>query len=196
MSEEIELKLLKEIEELKQEIKALKGEQTESLPIYNYSKMDFKDLERLFSVKKNFSDEPFQDWFNYDIEISDNDIEFLKILLSKYGKFIKSYKKETLKANFIIPIIKKVDFLSIEHEISNFYEEVITYQTGRFILSGVTDFVVSKGLEFSKKPYFFIQEFKKSKENSDPEPQLVAELITGITLNNFKTITNIDKGKN
>jgi hypothetical protein len=43
-------------------------------------------------------------------------------------------------------------------------------------------------LEYSEKPYFFIQEFKKGKESGYPEPQLLAELIAGVELNNFQTM--------
>ena len=40
----------------------------------------------------------------------------------------------------------------------------------------------------AKKPYFFIQEFKKRKNNGFPEPQLLAELISAVELNNWQTI--------
>jgi len=69
-------------------------------------------------------------------------------------------------------------------ETSHFYEEVITYENENFIFTGTTDFIVSKGLEYSEKPYFFIQEFKKGIKGSDPEPQLLAELISAVELNN------------
>ena len=41
-------------------------------------------------------------------------------------------------------------------------------------------------MEYSEKPYFFIQEFKKGKEAYYPESQLLAELIAGVELNDFK----------
>jgi len=188
MSEELELKLLREIEELKNELKLLKGESKDKLKQYSYSKMDFKTLKELFNIKKSFIDEVFKSWFDLQIEIKDEDLSFLKKLLQKYGKFIKAYKEETLKANFIIPIINRVDFLNFEKEISSFYEEIITYKTDDFILSGSVDFVLSRGLEYSEKPYFFIQEFKRDKESSDPEPQLLAEMIAGVELNSWKQI--------
>lgn len=188
MSEELEQKLLRKIEYLEREIKSLKGEDTSEIPIYHYSKITFSILHKLFNLKKMYTEDIFQEWFNSDIHVSDGEIQFLEKLLSKYGKFLRAYKEETLKANFIIPILNQVDFLILEKGISGFYEEVITYKTDSFIISGNTDFVVSKGLEYCEKPYFFIQEFKKSKEVSDPEPQLLAELICAIELNNFNSI--------
>lgn len=176
---------LERIEQLEREIRELKGlKEANAKELFSYSKITLEELKRVVKLKKIFDDTPFEKWFSLDKEIPQEDSTFLKILLSKYGKFIKSYEEETLKANFIIPIINRVDFLSIELETAPFYEEMITYETENFIFSGTTDFMVSKGLEYSEKPYFFIQEFKKGKFNSDPEPQLLAELISAIELNN------------
>ncbi|MBU1667735.1 hypothetical protein KKC13_04895 [bacterium] len=180
---------LERIEQLEREIRVLKGLKAESgIETFSYSKIGLKELKRVVSLKKSFDDTPFEKWFFFDKEIISDDRIFLEILLSKYGKFIKSYQEETLKANFIIPIINRVDFLSIEMETAPFYEELITYETEKFIFTGTTDFIVSKGLEYSEKPYFFIQEFKKGKLNSDPEPQLLAELISGVELNSWESI--------
>jgi hypothetical protein len=84
--------------------------------------------------------------------------------------------------------LNKIDFLSSEYEYAGLYEETLYYEADNFIFNGTTDFVVSKGLIKSEKPYFFIQEFKRNEENSFPRPQLVAELISAIELNNWKTI--------
>lgn len=70
----------------------------------------------------------------------------------------------------------------------DFYELQISYKTSQFKLSGTVDFVVSEGLVESKKPYFFIQEFKRSEEYGNPRPQLLAELISAVELNNWKFI--------
>ncbi len=172
---------LEEIEELKR----LKLEKQKS---YSYSKITFSDLHNLVELKKRFDDKPFKEWFESEISIKSEDLEFLENLIFKYGKFLRAYKEETLKANFIIPIINRVDFLSLEKEISNFYDEPIEYKSDKFTITGEVDFVISKGLEYSEKPYFFIQEFKKGKENSDPEPQLLAELIAGVELNSWQSI--------
>jgi len=90
--------------------------------------------------------------------------------------------------NFIVPILTKIRFKSYENKMRDFYELQLTYKTSRFILNGTVDFVVSEGLVDSKKPYFFIQVFKRSEEYGNPRPQLLAELISAIELNNWKLI--------
>ena len=160
----------------------------EDIPIYYFSKIKDNELRQLVNIKQKFSTEIFDNWFNNKIIIKDNDIQFLTQLLNKEFNFIRIYKEEDLKVKFIAPILNQIDFRNIDKEIRDFYEEKIIYETDQFILTGATDFLISKGLEYSEKPYFFIQEFKKGKESSYPESQLLAELIAGVELNNFKTI--------
>ncbi len=185
MSEEIEIKLLQEIEELKREIKELKGEESENKKSYSFSQITMQTLSELVNLKKSYTNEIFNEWFNNNLIIKDEEIAFLKALLNEEKNFIKEYSEEDLKVNFIAPIIKRVNFKSIEFEFRDFYEFALTYESEKFIFKGNVDFVVSKGLDRAKLPYFFIQEFKKSEDYSNPRPQLLAELISAVELNNF-----------
>ncbi len=162
--------------------------QKEEIPIYTFGTISFQDLEHLVSIKRNISTDVFRSWFGAEIQISHNDRVFFDDLIRENYFLIESYNEEELKVKFISPILNRVKFTDVEHEIRDFYEEKITYKTDRFILTGTTDFLVSKGLEYSKKPYFFIQEFKKTIRNDDPRPQLLAELISAVELNGFKVI--------
>ena len=156
------------------------------IPTYQYSKIRDIELEELFFIEKNIKKTNyFDEWFSYCYNFSNEEIVFFEKLIEKNRPLISDYNEEDLKANFIIPLINKVDFFLLDKRIRGFYEEKLIYKTERFIFKGTTDFVVSKGFKRPKEPYFFIQEFKKGKENSDPEPQLLAELISAIELNGF-----------
>ena len=158
------------------------------IPIYTFGAISFKDLEFIVSLKRNISTIVFNDWFEAEIQINQNDQVFFDNLIRENYFLIESYNEEELKVKFISPILNHVKFTDVVYEIRDFYEQQMTYKTDRFILTGTTDFLVSKGLEYSKKPYFFIQEFKKSIRNDDPRPQLLAELISAVELNDFKVI--------
>jgi uncharacterized protein YfkK (UPF0435 family) len=188
MSEEIELRLLREIEELKQQLNTLKGEDNSGIISYNFSNIKESDLSNIFDIEKKLDDKIFNKWFNNNIDIKIYILEFLKNLIDENKFLIKDYHEEDLKVNVIIPILNLIKFKSYENEFRDFYELQLEYKTDDFILKGTSDFVVSKGLLKSKKPYFFIQEFKKGKVISDPEPQLLAELISAVELNNWKSI--------
>ncbi len=173
---------LEEIEELRK----LKLEKQKS---YNFSNITFTDIYKLFDISEELRDlHIFKSWFEKDIKIKSEDLIFLKELLDREIIFINRYKEEDLKVNFISQILYRVNFKILDKKIRDFYDEKLTYKTDKFSINGECDFVVAYGLEVSQTPYFFIQEFKKSVSNSDPRPQLLAELICAVELNNFKSI--------
>ncbi len=188
MNSEIELKLLKEIDKLKKELSILKGKDENQIPTFQYSKIKDIDLKKLFDIEKNLDESIFDEWLNNKIEIDNSIKMFLKDLIDDNKSLIETYAEEDLKVNFIVPILTKIRFKSYEKKMRDFYELQLTYKTSRFILNGTVDFVVSEGLVDSKKPYFFIQEFKRSEEYGNPRPQLLAELISAIELNDWKLI--------
>lgn len=188
MTNELELMLLKEIEELKQEIRSIKGETQELKPVYQYSKIRDSDLESLVDIEKNLDKSVFKAWFESSITIDDS-VEALFIELIKDNELLMdSYSEEDLKVNFLVPVLNKVHFKSFENNVRDFYELPLRYETDNFIFNGTTDFVVSSGLVKSKTPYFFIQEFKRSEEYGNPRPQLLAELISAVELNHWQSI--------
>ncbi|EJF07188.1 hypothetical protein ThvES_00007490 [Thiovulum sp. ES] len=174
---------LEELEELRQKKLEMVGE----IPSFSYSKIRKEDLENLFVLERNFDKTVFSSWFENHLEICEETKEFLRDLLKKESDFIQIYKEEDLKVKFLSPILNRVDF-KIKYQIRDFYEENLLYKTDKFILNGTTDFLVSKGFERAEKPYFFIQEFKKGREFSDPEPQLLAELIAGLEISKASQI--------
>lgn len=186
MNTEIELKLLQEIAELKQQIAILTGKN--KIPTYQYSKIRDIDLKKLFTIEKNLDQSIFKAWLNNNIYIDDPTERFLADLIETNKALLASYSEEDLKVKFIVPILNKICFQSYRKKIRDFYEVAMSYQTNQFILNGTVDFVVSEGLVESKKPYFFIQEFKRHEEYSNPRPQLLAELISAVELNDWQFI--------
>ncbi len=158
------------------------------IPTYYYSQITFKDLKKLFDIKNHTNFDIFDIWFNNNIELKSDDVQFLIDLIRNHEILIDSYKEEDLKVKFITPILNRIQFLDLNIPFRDFYEEQLTYKTDHFILTGVTDFLISKGLEFPDEPYFFIQEFKNSIKNDDPRPQLLAELISAVELNHFSSM--------
>ncbi|MCK5876059.1 MAG: hypothetical protein KAG43_00370 [Candidatus Marithrix sp.] len=188
MNTDIELKLLKEIEELKRKFNILEGKDNDQIPTYQYSKIRDVDLRQLFDIEKKLNKNIFNDWFNNDICLTTDIVVYLQELIEQNRGLIDDYNEEDLKIYLISPLLNKINFVLKNKEIRGFYELPMKYATDKFILNGTVDFVVSKGLFQSKKPYFFIQEFKRSEEYGNPRPQLLAELITAIELNDWKFI--------
>ena len=181
--------LLKENEELRKLLllNGIKEEKKEEVKTYRFSQID-DDLEELVDIKRIYKQTIFEEWFSFDYNI-DKDVEsFLQKLLDKNAQLILDFYEEDLKAYFIIPLINKIDFLMMEEEIRGFYDAPLTYKTDKFIFSGESDFMISSGIQRAKKPYFFIQEFKKGIKPTNPRPQLLAEMISAVELNKTKSM--------
>jgi hypothetical protein len=188
MRSEFETQLLQEIEELKRKVSFLEGKKTPPVPTYQYSKIRDRDLTSLFEIERNIDQHRFDEWFDRSVDIDRETEAFLAELLDENAVLMDSYGEEDLKINFIGPLLKRVRFASFEKRIRDFYEMSMTYATIRFVFNGTVDFVVAEGLVESKRPYFFIQEFKRGEEYGNPRPQLLAELISAVELNAWATI--------
>jgi hypothetical protein len=186
MSETEKLQLLiRENQALKKKLNL----EIEEIPSYSFSQITLLELRSIVKIKLKLNYAKFNDWFNHsNITLDNTDISFLENLITKHAFSIDTYKEETLKIKFISPILNRIDFSDLEKEICDFYDESLTYKTEKFILTGKVDFMVSKGYFYSEKPYFFIQEFKPSTTAKNPQPQLLAELIAAVELNQFTAI--------
>ena len=151
------------------------------IPTYQYSKIRDKELETLFNIEQKLAYNKFDEWFDNDVELSNDNTIFLEKLLEEEKDYIGLYDEEDLKMRFLSPILRLVNFKT--KYFRDFYDEKLTYKTDKFILNGEVDFIISSGLRKAKKPYFFIQEFKRSEEYGNPRPQLLSELISAIELN-------------
>ncbi len=183
--------LLKKNQELEKRILALEGIKKKTVPkisTYSFSRITDTILENLVNIEKNYNRSVFDKWFNFEYEINRDEAKFLSDLIEKNEPLIFNYHEEDLKANFIVPLINKVNFFMMKAKIRNFYHEPLIYKSKNFIFNGKVDLVVSSGLEKAKRPYFFIQEFKKEEEFRSPRPQLLAEMISAVELNKTKSM--------
>ena len=166
-------------------------EKNEKKISYSYSKMTYIKLKGLVNIKRILDKSIFDNWFNSDIKLENSLLLFLENLLEQKGDLINLYNEEDLKMQFIAPILNHINFTILDKEIRFFSEESLNYEADNFIFNGAPDFFIAKGLEIPQKSYFFIQEFKQSEKYGNPRPQLLAELISAVELNNWKTIKGV-----
>ena len=98
---------------------------------------------------------------------------------------LDGWLEEELKMNLLAPIFLLSE-LKEPQKIGVFYERPITAEIGAARISVVTDCMVASVFGFTspRTPYFFLQEFKKSKgDKQDPEGQMLAAMIAAQHLN-------------
>jgi len=91
MNTEIELKLLKEIEELKRKVNILEGKDENQIPTYQYSQIKDVDLKKLFDIEQNLDNSIFDEWLNNEIEIDSSIEVFLKDLIEDNKSLIERF---------------------------------------------------------------------------------------------------------
>jgi len=169
-----------------QEFTRLKELENNNTKTYSFSKMRDSELTQLFDIEQKINKNIFNSWFDNDISVTKDTYNFLVELLEEEKEYISFYDEEDLKMRFLSPILLKVNFKNTDFR--DFYDEKLVYKTEEFILKGEVDFTISTSLRVAKKPYFFIQEFKRVEDYSNPRPQLLAELIAGVELNSWDSI--------
>ncbi len=99
---------------------------------------------------------------------------------------IDGWFEEELKMKLLSPILFLADLTELK-KIGVFFERPISAEFEQGKISVVTDCMVSSVYGFTTPgtPYFFMQEFKKSKgDKQDPEGQMLAAMIAAQHLNN------------
>ncbi len=155
---------------------------------YNFSTIKYSKLEEIVDIGIVNNLAKFDEWFETPYQIKEQDTIFFGNLIEKHRTRMSFYMEEDLKAKFIIPILNLVDFMVAP--ISDWYDGSLSGMVNGVEIKGFADFMVATGIDQAKKPYFFIQEFKPSIPDRNPEVQLLAELLIAIEKNK----TNIMRG--
>jgi hypothetical protein len=154
----------------------------------NKIKAEFNTLFEYFNLKWLKKDNLiFKNWLVTDSFALDKDSELILKHIEPYiEKEIEGWFEEELKMNLLSPIFILSQIKESE-KIGLFFERPITAELEQGKISVVTDCMVSSifGVTAPQTPYFFMQEFKKSKgDKQDPEGQMLAAMIAAQHLNN------------
>ncbi len=153
----------------------------------SFNKIKIDDLVEFINIREINERQIFHEWFDYNYKLTREDKTFLNQLIDKYRSFIYNFVEEELKIKFIAPILNRVDFFS--KDVKDWYERPLKAKVNKVWLRGTVDYMVAKGISVPKRPYFFIQEFKKARgSDSDPKAQLLAEMLAAMTLNKINVM--------
>jgi len=159
----------------------------------NFSSINISDLEKIVKLTVDLKEQYFHEWFNFDYELNSDENIFLANLLKKINnqsRFkIGEFSNEEIKMKFISLLLNKVDFIGLNYQ--DWYERQMKAKINGILFNGTTDFLVASGEFEPEKPFFFIQEFKKSFKSNSPVGQILAEMM--VAIENNKSI-NIIRG--
>lgn len=147
----------------------------------SFSRISFEDLLELVDIREVMDYSVFEDWFRFDYSLNPEEEAFLEDLLTRNLRFVDTYLEEELKAQFIIPLLNKVNFF--HGQARGWYERPLQARINEVLLHGRTDYMVARGIETPREPYFFIQEYKQELGDRHPKNALLAEMMVALELN-------------
>lgn len=160
----------------------------ETIPIK--LKSDIEDVLDAFALNRNTECELLDKWLSVPYEFDDAD----KTLLEKKRKQLieegEFWNEEELKMRFLAFLLEIAD-IDEKGKIKVFFERPMYAIVNGYELNVICDAMVAtpKGIGKPKKPYFFLQEFKKQKNSADAEGQmLIAMLIAQVENSNNKPV--------
>lgn len=140
-------------------------------------------IENEFELRRILEWDVLWEWLSEsNFEVNNNEQNSLERLIRASYLRINGWNEETLKINFISPVLSLIDF-NYKY-LGSFADEKLEAEFEHYILSGKADWMVAKGIDRPEFPYFFLHEYKRGKSESDPEGQLLAAMITAQHLNN------------
>lgn len=117
-----------------------------------------------------------------------NELLQLQNLIQKSQNQIQYWNEQEIIINLIAPILAIADLNGDNYK--TFFERQISSTVQNKKLTGTVDMMVAFGIHNPIKPYFFIQEYKRSKlgADSDPLAQLLAEMLVAQQINQITTV--------
>ena len=149
-------------------------------PKINFEKIDKAFIEREFNIERVKQNDTLSRWVadNGDNEYPEQ-LDDYRLL---FEDRMEDVNEETLKMNFISFVLNSVQFNGKNY--TAFADERLEAEFDTMIVSGKADWFVAKGKYKPETPYFFLQEYKRTKRgNSDPDGQLLAEMLVVRKLN-------------
>lgn len=162
-------------------------------------KSDIDDIFDAFAFKRSTKCEILNHWFSTTsklTEIQEAILEEKRLLLIEEGD---GWNEEELKMQFLAFLLDIVR-INEPDKIKLFYERPLSAIIDNYELNVICDAMVAtpKGIGKPKKPYFFLQEFKKQKNAPDAEGQMLMAMLVAQheNQNNFPIYGCYLQGKN
>ena len=143
-----------------------------------------------FHIKKIKNCEHLDELLTGQTTLTSVEKAILDMALERYEQTSDGWNEEELKMNFISAILMVAN-PNIPSVCKIFFERPLSGVINNYVLYVKTDCFVASYNEagLPVKPYFFLQEFKKQKQNEDAEGQmLLAMLIAQADNNNQKPV--------
>lgn len=140
-------------------------------------------LSERFGLERTYDHPILLEWLNCVAEIDAFETETLMRIRKTMLRYVDYWNEDEVKLKFIGHIITLANYDSnkISAFANRYFEGMVDGET----LSGRPDFIVAKGKQEMKSPFFFLHEYKKELDNDseDPAGQLLVAMLLAYEYN-------------
>jgi hypothetical protein len=140
-----------------------------------------QEVEDTFGIEKVKDYQPMKDWLSADtshIKIEGWLLQ-LQELVSENADY---WNEDELKMQFIAPLLSFINFQT--QYFKPFSQRRLRAEVNGIEIGGVVDYMVARGKQLPKHPYFFVHEYKQeAKRDTDPKGQLLVEMVAANAAN-------------
>ena len=140
-------------------------------------------LYERFDLERTYDHILLTEWLKTYAEIDVFETEMLMRIRKTMLRYVDYWNEEEVKLKFIGHIITLANYDSnkVSAFANRYFEGVVDDET----LSGIPDFMVARGKQEMKSPFFFLHEYKKELDNDSPDPagQLLAAMLLAYECN-------------
>ncbi len=143
----------------------------------------FEDINQEFGYVRHYKGfEILENWLKAENPVTKPERNSLQILANEFLYNMEAWNDDELRFFFISPLVNLVDFYGKTYK--PFTQRSLSSAIVDYEVSGITDFLVSEGIQTTKPSYFFFHKYNKVKRrNHDILGQLLAEMIVAQQLN-------------
>ncbi|MEZ0541294.1 hypothetical protein [Fibrella arboris] len=141
--------------------------------------LDIDSILVQFNLPRLRSGDLIDQWTTATGTLTEGDMERVKKLHKKALRSGDGWNEEELKMKFVSILFDVAD-LEADDKIASFFERPMTATINHVRISVICDCLLasSAGIATPRTPYFFLQEFKKQKgDSNDPEAQMLAAML-------------------
>ena len=144
----------------------------------------YEEIGDTFGMKRLYKHKLWEELSKLKFDESHKHKETIAEFREQLFMSVDTWNEDELKFMFISPFIKLVNFFSPKYKIFTQRKMSVSYDNGTKMTSGNVEFMIAKGIQTPKKPFFFLHEYKPEKRrDNDPLGQLLIGMVAAQTQN-------------
>jgi hypothetical protein len=156
-------------------------ERTKNKPFKNWL---YDDVEQAFGLTRLYKHHLWTEFETLQLDKQHKYIPAIEELRETLFTYVDSWNEDELKFMFISPFINLVKYVSNNYKVFTQRSMSVKYENGTKTTSGNVEFMLAKGKQTPKKPFFFLHEYKQeNRRDNDPLGQLLIAMVAAQTQN-------------